>query len=57
MNLMFAVFQKAKRTRRMEFGCTGSMAVTHKEGLALDVGALAGNPYAGHSLKDAIKRS
>lgn len=31
--------------------------LTHKEGLALDVRAIHGNPYDGHTLADALKKA
>jgi len=48
---------KGKAHKKYEFGCKVSIAITHKEGLALDVSALEGNPYDGHTLKEVLKRS
>jgi len=46
---------KGKAGKKYEFGCKASIVVTHKEGLALSVQALDGNPYDGHTLKQALK--
>lgn len=43
-----------KAHKKYEFGCKASIVLTHKEGLALSVQALTGNPYDGHTLQDAI---
>lgn len=48
---------KGKAHKKYEFGCKVSVTVTHKEGLALDVSALEGNPYDGHTLKEALARA
>jgi IS5 family transposase len=48
---------KGKAHRKYEFGCKVSVTVTHKEGFALDVSALEGNPYDGHTLKTALERA
>lgn len=48
---------KGKAHKKYEFGCKVSVTVTHKEGLALEVSALAGNPYDGHTLKEALTRA
>lgn len=48
---------KGKAHKKYEFGCKVSVTITHKEGLALDVSALEGNPYDGHTLKDALTRA
>jgi IS5 family transposase len=48
---------KGKAHKKYEFGCKVSVTVTHKEGLALDVSALEGNPYDGHTLKEALMRA
>lgn len=48
---------KGKAHKKYEFGCKVSVTVTHKEGFALDVSALEGNPYDGHTLKTAIERA
>lgn len=48
---------KGKAHKKFEFGCKVSIVVTHKEGLALDVAALEGNPYDGHTLKTALVKA
>lgn len=48
---------KGKAHKKYEFGCKVSITVTHKEGFALEVSALEGNPYDGHTLKDALIRA
>jgi transposase, IS5 family len=48
---------KGKAHKKYEFGCKVSIVITHKEGLALDVSALEGNPYDGHTLKQALKKA
>lgn len=48
---------KGKAHKKYEFGCKVSVTVTHKEGLALDVSALEGNPYDGHTLKDVLAKA
>jgi IS5 family transposase len=48
---------KGKAHKKYEFGCKVSVTVTHKEGLALDVSALEGNPYDGHTLKGVLERA
>jgi IS5 family transposase len=48
---------KGKAHKKYEFGCKTSIVITHKEGLALDVRAVHGNPYDGHTLKEALKRA
>lgn len=45
---------KGKAQKKYEFGCKTSIVLTHKEGLALDVKAIHGNPYDGHTLKKAL---
>lgn len=45
---------KGKAHKKYEFGCKVSLVVTHKQGLALSCQALHGNPYDGHTLKDAL---
>ncbi len=45
---------KGKASKRYEFGCKVSLAITHKEGLALTSLALPGNPYDGHTLKETL---
>lgn len=46
---------KGKVHKRYEFGSKVSLVLTHKTGLALNAKALHGNPYDGHTLKDALK--
>jgi transposase, IS5 family len=48
---------KGKVHKKYEFGCKASIVITHKEGLALDVRAIHGNPYDGHTLKEALKKA
>ena len=48
---------KGKAHKKYEFGCKASIVVTHKEGLALGLKALHGNPYDGHTLSDALKEA
>jgi IS5 family transposase len=31
--------------------------ITHKEGLALDLRAIHGNPYDGHTLKEVLRKA
>lgn len=45
---------KGKAQRKYEFGCKASIVVTHKEGLALSLKALHGNPYDGHTLAEVL---
>jgi transposase, IS5 family len=45
---------KGKAHKKYEFGCKVSLVVTHKIGLALSCRAIHGNPYDGHTLKDAL---
>jgi IS5 family transposase len=47
-------FSKGKVRKKYEFGCKVSLVVSHKIGLALSCRALHGNPYDGHTLKDAL---
>lgn len=46
---------KGKAHKKYEFGCKVSVAVTHKQGFVLSSEALHGNPFDGHTLKEAIK--
>lgn len=48
---------KGKAHKKYEFGCKVLVTITHKEGLALEVSALEGNPYDGHTLKEALARA
>lgn len=45
---------KGKAHKRHEFGCKASLVTTHKQGLALSLQALHGNPYDGHTLKSSL---
>ena len=45
---------KGKAHKRYEFGCKVSVAATSRGGWFLGAKALHGNPYDGHTLKDAI---
>jgi IS5 family transposase len=48
---------KGKAHKKYEFGCKASVVLTHKEGLALGVQALHGNPYDGHTLKTVLEKA
>lgn len=48
---------KGKTHKKYEFGCKASIVLTHKECFALNVKALHGNPYDGHTLKEALEDS
>jgi IS5 family transposase len=48
---------KGKPHKKYEFGCKVSLVITHKEGLALSAEALYGNPYDGHTLKNALEEA
>lgn len=48
---------KGKIHKKYEFGCKTSLVITHKEGLALDIRAIHGNPYDGHTLNDVLKNA
>ena len=45
---------RGKAHKKYEFGCKASVVLTHKEGLALSVQALHGNPFDGHTLAGAL---
>ncbi|EMM84896.1 hypothetical protein LEP1GSC039_0421 [Leptospira santarosai str. 2000027870] len=45
---------KGKSHKRYEFGCKVSLVTTSKSNWITGVQALHGNPYDGHTLKDAI---
>lgn len=47
---------KGKAHKRYEFGCKVSVAATSKGGWFVGAMACHGNPYDGHTLKDAIKQ-
>ena len=48
---------KGKTHKKYEFGCKVSLVITHKDGLALSVQGLHGNPYDGHTLKSALQNA
>lgn len=48
---------KGKAHKKYEFGCKTSLVITHKEGIALSVQAMHGNPYDGHTLDKVLKGS
>lgn len=45
---------KGKAHKKYEFGCKVSVASTSKDNWIVGVQALSGNPYDGHTLKDAL---
>ena len=45
---------KGKAHKKYEFGCKASLVTTHKQGLALSLRALHGNPYDGHTLESSL---
>ncbi|NMX24562.1 transposase, partial [Dissulfurirhabdus thermomarina] len=45
---------KGKAHKRYEFGCKVSVAATSKGGWIVGAKAIHGNPYDGHTLKDAL---
>ncbi|EPG82983.1 hypothetical protein LEP1GSC048_3360 [Leptospira santarosai serovar Shermani str. 1342KT] len=47
---------KGKSHKRYEFGCKVSLVFTSKSNWIVGVQALHGNPYGGHTLKDAINQ-
>ena len=47
---------KGKAHKRYEFGCKVSVAATSKGGWFLGAMAFHGNPYDGHTLKEALKQ-
>ena len=47
---------KGKAHKRYEFGCKVSVAATSKGGWFLGAMAIHGNPYDGHTLKDALSQ-
>ena len=51
-----ACISKGKAHKRYEFGCKLSVAATSRGGWFVGAKALHGNPYDGHTLKDAIKQ-
>jgi hypothetical protein len=48
--------QGGKAHKRYEFGCKVSVAATSKGGWFVGAKAIHGNPYDGHTLKDALKQ-
>jgi len=48
---------KFKVPKKYEFGCKASIVVAHKEGLALSLKGLHGNPYDGHTLAEVLKEA
>ena len=46
---------KGKARQRYEFGVKVSVASTLREGLAVGIRAMPGNPYDGHTLEEAIE--
>ena len=48
---------KGKAQKKYEFGCKASIVITHKEGLALGLKAIHGNPYDGHTLEEVLKEA
>jgi transposase, IS5 family len=47
---------KGKAHNRYEFGCKVSVAATSRGGWFVGAKAIHGNPYDGHTLKDALKQ-
>ena len=47
---------KGKARKRYEFGCKVSVATTHKEGFVVGMRAMKGNPYDGHTLREALEQ-
>ncbi len=47
---------KGKSHKRCEFSCKVSLVTTSKSNWIVGVQALHGNPYDGHTLKDAINQ-
>lgn len=47
---------KGKAHKRYEFGCKVSVATTHKEGFVVGMRSLPGNPYDGHTLREALEQ-
>jgi IS5 family transposase len=47
---------KGKARVRYEFGCKVSVATTHREGFVVGMRAMAGNPYDGHTLREALEQ-
>src|SRR6056297_797059 len=47
---------KGKARVRYEFGCKVSVATTHREGFVVGMRAMPGNPYDGHTLREALEQ-
>jgi IS5 family transposase len=47
---------KGKARVRYEFGCKVSVATTLDEGIVVGMRSFAGNPYDGHTLKEALEQ-
>ena len=45
---------KGKAHKKYEFGVKTSIAITHKSNFVIGIKALHGNPYDGHTLKEAL---
>jgi len=48
---------KGKVNKKYEFGCKVSLTVTHKEGFVVGAQAIHGNPYDGHTLRQALEQT
>ena len=48
---------KGKAHKKYEFGCKVSLVATSKEGFVIGAQALHGNPYDGHTLRDALRQA
>ena len=48
---------KGKAHKRYEFGCKVSVATTSKDNFVVGAHALHGNPYDGHTLKEAVEQA
>jgi len=59
-NKIYSVHEPAveciSKGKRYEFGCKVSVAATSRGGWFIGAKALHGNPYDGHTLKDALKQ-
>jgi IS5 family transposase len=47
---------KGKARVRYEFGCKVSVTTTHREGFVVGMRAMPGNPYDGHTLREALEQ-
>jgi transposase, IS5 family len=47
---------KGKAHKKYEFGVKASIAITHKSNFVVGIKALPGNPYDGHTLKEALNQ-